>query len=304
MILTELPASIQKIIGKLNFEWFKSKKLEFETNKFILKVKNPSEPLLVDNLIEYCWGRYYSELSESSQTDWIMYEIDAVVISKEVLNHVKLITNKYSNINAINTIIHSTIEAVSVSVLDLKNTNSNQEYHLVLENFHQNTIEIVNKEFKHIDEQFQITDNINTVDRKLTIEICSKIANFKLNNKKLITGVKPDKKEGEILFYLLKSEEKVIPDAYLSIEDWANQDFYYLLQILISSFSDKIILEDIERKNVLHLKHSLPFKANKLSKFRTEKLEFYKETNKNKYQIESQFTSLFTGKNSSIFTSS
>ena len=130
-------------------------------------------------------------------------------------------------------------------------------------------------------------------EKYLSIENCKAIANFKLGEKKLISNVLPNDKEGEVLFSLLNSKEKIIPGAKLYVSDWENKDVYYLLDKINKDVTDSLNFSKITRKNILVLIDSATFDHNSFFKWRRRAKDTYISTNPNKATIDKQIALLF-----------
>lgn len=118
-----------------------------------------------------------------------------------------------------------------------------------------------------------------SIDRLLTIDICNKIANFKIKNKRLITSVVPaEQDKAAILLFLLTDVYKGESNSKIYIEDWGIQDFYYLLSLIKDSFSNINTLSQIDENEGFVLKRKKFFKSNSFSKFKSDKQSVFKNT--------------------------
>ena len=102
----------------------------------------------------------------------------------------------YSDVKATDAYIKKVIITVEQAIKDIPEYFSDNEYKAVLNDFFVNTKERITEEFSYIKEQIDLINSPDRLERKLTAEICSKIANFRLTNMKLITSVRGSLDEG------------------------------------------------------------------------------------------------------------
>ena len=134
-----------------------------------------------------------------------------------------------------------------------------------------------------------------SIEKKLTEDICAKIAIIKLGNKKLVSYIIGNENAGAALFYLLNVDAKPISSTKIMIEDWTNLDVYYLFSKLSDIITDKFSIAEIEKKKILYLKTGNLFYANLFYTFKVQKLPKYQEKNPNKQLIDAQLSSIFIG---------
>lgn len=175
----------------------------------------------------------------------------------------------------------------------MKQDSNDPEYISFLDGFFLRVTQAIHSEFKYISRQIEFKKAYSNIERKLTPEICSKIALFKVDGNKLITNVQgPLNDKGQALFQLLTpGSVKTIP-IKIRVEDWNNQDVYYLLKRLAEIFTDCTTVADIERKKMLFLKKQKLFVRNLYDKFKSANLDSYCLSNPRKVQIDDQLNSL------------
>lgn len=251
---------------------------------------------------KYCWYSFfygsYGEQLLKSEEDFnnLSYPIDGEDITDDILRIIYSSIAQYTDAKAIRIVIENVITIINQTANDLKNSgDDDDEYKKVLDAFIENSSKKINDKFLHVKEQIDLLNSSETLERKISLEVCPKIANIKVNNKKLITSVSGKVTVDDALFYLLNSNTEKKSNIKLIIEDWINKDVYYLLSRLSEIITDKFSIADIERKKVLYLKTGKLFSRKPFDTFRSQKLEIYKITSRNKHSIDSQLASLFLG---------
>lgn len=314
---------VKDLVLRLNYGWFEEKKIFFlkeglynKNNEKVFDTISSSE-IIVDedgNYIEenynivldidlpkYSWFSFfygsYGEQLLKSEEDFnnIGYPIDGEDIADDILRSIYLSILNFTDAKAIHIVIEKVITIINQTINDLKNSSDDEEYKKVLDVFIENSSKKIHDKFLHVTEQIDLLSSSETLERKINIEVCTKIANFKIKNKKLITSVSGEVTAAEALFYLLNSETEKKSNIRLVVEDWINNDVYYLISRLSEIITDRFSIADIERKKVLYLKTTKLFSRASFDTFRSQKLEIYKVTSPNKSSIDSQLSSLFLG---------
>ena len=312
---------IRDSILKLNSDWFEEKKIfflkeglynknyekVFDTLSYSEIIVNEEGNYIEENydivldidLPKYCWysffyGSYGEQLLKSEEDFYnLSYPIDGEDIADDILRIIYSSIAKFTDAKAIRIVIEKVITIINQTTNDLKNSSVDGEYKKVLDAFIENSSKKINAKFLHVTEQIDLLNSSETLERKISLEVCSKITNFKINNKKLITSVSGEVTVDDALFYLLNSNAEKKSNIKLIIEDWINNDVYYLISRLSEIITDKFSIADIERKKVLYLKTGKLFSRTSFDTFRSQKLEIYKITSRNKSSIDSQLASLF-----------
>lgn len=132
-----------------------------------------------------------------------------------------------------------------------------------------------------------------SIYRTLSIDVCNRIAEFRLNNKCFITSVDGDITKGAALHNLFSYEMQPNSNIKLYVDDWQKKDVYYLLMKLFELVTDTFNIQEIERKQMLTLKGTQPFKSSAYSIFKSGKYESHYINDKNKAIIDSQVEALF-----------
>ena len=314
-------AKVKDLFLKLNYDWFGQKKIFFlkeglynKNYEKVFDTINYSE-IIVDeegnyreenydivldiDLPKYCWysffyGSYGEQLLKSEEDFYnLSYPIDGEEIGDDILRCIYSSIANFTDAKAIRIVIEKVITIINQTANDLKNSSDDEEYKKVLDVFIENSSKKINDKFLHVTEQIDLLNSSETLERKISIEVCSKIANFKINNKKFITSVSGELNVEEALFYLLNSETEKKSKIKLVVEDWINNDVYYLISRLSEIITDKFSIADIERKQGLYLKTGKQFSRIYFDPFKSQKLETYNITSRNKSSIDSQLTSLF-----------
>lgn len=310
-------SAIRNLLSKLDYDWFKKKSDFFlkeglydKERKKILESFEETDYVQVDDdkwedvereivvnidLDKYCWNSFfYGSLSYGMNLDDMPPEfpIDAKDVADEVVEFINKKVEKFTDVTAINTVIEAAVEAVKNETTNLQKSVPVVEYSKALDYFVINTRKEISAEFQHIKEQLRLNKQSSSIDRKLTPEICTKIANFRLGNKKFITTVEGGLDEGAALLYLLnpKSDKKV--GIKIRAEDWKNNDVYYLLSRLSDILTDRISFAAIEKKKTLLLKTGKFFTRSIFDAFKSQKLDAY-GSKPDKAAIDEQLAPLF-----------
>lgn len=314
-------ALVKNLVSKLNYEWFKEKSIFFlkeglynEEHGKIYDIITYSESIedneanfeeeimdiVVDiDLAKYCWDSYFYGsngehlLNSESESIYKILPVDAIDISHEILWIINNYIEKFTDVKAIDIIIKKVMETMRGTVSELQKSTNDPSYIKVLNEFVVKSTSKINEDFHHIKQQIELRNSGVTLERNITKEICSKIANFRIGNKKLITSVSGELSMGEAIFYLLNSYGEKKTNIKLRIEDWLNNDVYYLIYRLSQIVTDNISIADIDHKKVLYLRTGKLFLSGTYDSFKSQKLEIYKSTNANKSSIDSQLASLF-----------
>jgi hypothetical protein len=213
--------AVQNLVSKLNPAWFNKKKETFQQEGLYDKVTGKifeelpfNEAIQVASdkwrevdidLIKYCWNSFfYGGLSYDldPETSAAMLPVDSNEIANEIIEVIYRDIEKFTDVYAINAVIEKVIESVTQQARQLQQSTGDKEYTAVLNDFLSKVINEINREFAHIKNQLALKA-LGGIERKLTAEICSKIAAFKLNGKRLITNVEGPLDEGQALLQVL-----------------------------------------------------------------------------------------------------
>lgn len=315
-------AAVTDLVSKLNYDWFKEKNLFFEKEAFYDKkydkidgilprsdhyedekgnwVEVNRDIVLDIDLVKYCWSSFfngsYAEGLLASESEYLSakFPIDASDIARDILHIIHVYTEKFTDIKAIDVIIKEVIETIKQSVNDLQKSVKNDVYKKVLNDFVVNTKNEISKKFSHIKQQINLINLPDTIERKLTKEICSKIAKFRLGGKDLVTHFEGKISMEEAFFSILNPYQKKLPNVDIYVQSWGIQDVYYLLFKLWEIIPANFSFVDIERKKSLNLKLGGLFKANNYEKFKSKNLQSYIKRHPDRVsEIDSQLASLF-----------
>ena len=312
---------VRDLVLKLDNKWFNQKKLFFlkeglynkdygkvydtiSYNELIEDVEGnfmeeTTEIVLDIELPEYCWSGYFYGCAEEqfirSENDYLTHNlpINGEELVDDILQVIYSSIDKFTDAKAINIVIEMAISTIKKSIHELLSIAVDEEYKVVLNNFLDKSSNKIHQKFIHIDQQILLLDSNQTFERKMNKEVCLKIANFKIKNKKLITSVSGGCSIEDALFYLFNSNAEKICNVKLTIEDWLNKDVYYLISKLSDTITDNFYIAEIERKKVLHLKTGKLFERNSYDNFKSQKLEIYKTADPNRSLIDIQLATLF-----------
>ena len=310
---------INQLVSKLNYEWFKKKNSFFLNeglyNKSLEKIydtmtethnirvgedewKEEENTIIVDvDLKKYCWSSFFHGSSVAngliSESEYMngSFPVDSRDIANEIVTVINTYTEKFTDVNAIDIVINEFIDAAKAEVENLQISVADEIYKYVMDDFIINLRHEISEKFSHIKYQLNLTDSYVTFERKLTVEVCTQLANFKIRNKRLITSVDGGHDKGIALHYALTQKPGELSNIKLRIEDWANSDVYYLLSRLSDIITDRFSIADIERKKALYLKTGKLFDRNLFDNFKSQKIDTYKDVNKS--SIDSQLAALF-----------
>lgn len=309
---------IRKLLSKLNHEWFKKKNYFFSREGLYDKAEKKihasfdevdyvqvddekwddvKREIVVDiELNRYCWDSFfYGSMSYgmNSHDMFPEFPIDSKDVADEIIEFINKKVVKFTDVTAIDAVIRLVVEEIKNEVVKFQQSGYDEEYNKVLDEFFTNTRKEISNEFRHIKEQIRLKKSTDSLDRTLTPEICEKIANFRLGNKKLITSVESDYSIGDALFDLLGPKSAKKTPIKLRVEDWQNQDVYYLISRLSEILTDRVSIANIERKKTLFLRKGTLFARGTYDKFRTQSLDSYIAINPNKHTIDAQLEYLF-----------
>ena len=276
-------SEIRNEVLKLNYDWFKSKKALFRAGSMLAKAKDIHFNKDVD-LAAYCWKNEIESIISIGPTGYAIANSIVYIIN----NHIK----RYSDVYAIQLIIQKVFEVIDKEAANL-NRSGNTNYKTVLSFFVENTRNLISQKFTHIQEQIGLTKALVPFERKLTVEICAKIGNFRINNKKLISSVEGTTDEGEALFFLLNLPLDKKSKVIIGVEDWKTYDVYYLLSKLFDIVTDRITPAGIEEKEAFYLKNGRLFSRQAFDTFKSQKLSRYIDVSKNKSSIDTQLRTIF-----------
>jgi len=276
-------SEIRNQVLKLDYDWFKSKELFFAAGSMLAKAKDIHFNKDVD-LAAYCWKNEIESIISIGPTGYAIANSIVYIIN----NHIK----RYSDVYAIQLIIQKVFEVIDKEAANL-NRSGNTNYKTVLSFFVENTRNLISQKFTHIQEQIGLTKALVPFERKLTVEICAKIGNFRINNKKLISSVEGTTDEGEALFYLLNLPLDKKSKVIIGVEDWKTYDVYYLLSKLFDIVTDRITPAGIEEKEAFYLKNGRLFSRQAFDTFKSQKLSRYIDVSKNKSSIDTQLRTIF-----------
>lgn len=309
--------SVENLVKKLSFEWFKKKNEFFLReglynpdlgrihNSFLERddVKGGEEEtriITVDvDLNRYCWSCifYGSDAARQFDDETLFnsnyYPIDSHDISTDIVTLIHKSTEKFIDIEAIDVFIKNVAQEAAQTIDRLKTTSTDSNYINALSDFLVKLREVLNDEFSHIKRQIKLKRSQNGVDRKLTVQICSRLANFRLNNKLFITNVDGPLDKANALLYLLSPTKDRLPNVKIWVEDWAKRDVYYLLSKLQDVVSPRFSMASIDGKNALRLKDNGLFDQGNYKKFKSADLPKYEAKNPNKAVIDDFFKTLF-----------
>lgn len=311
--------AVNDIISKLDYDWFKKKNDFFlkeglynDSLKKIHAIITQTESLNIDegnseefekgievdiDLKQYCWNSFfYGSSAEQTLTSdeeyWFaQFPFDAGDAADAVINFIDEYTKNFTAPLAFDKVITNVKEAVKKTIEDLQSSINDDMYKQILTYIRQNIDDEISEEYNHIKLQIDLIDSSATDRRHLNEATCSKIANFKLGSKKFITLIKGELNEGAALFNLLNPQSIKIPGVKISVEEWTNQDVYYLISRLPEIFDNKFSIASIERKRVLHLKTNRPFERRLFDSFKSQKAKDY-ASHPNKTSIDNQFRTL------------
>jgi hypothetical protein len=278
-----ITSEIRNQILKLNYDWFESKVFFFLTGSALAEAKDIHFNKDVD-LAAYCWNNDIGSMISIEPTGYAIANSIVFIIN----NHIK----RYSDVYAIQLIIQKVFEVIDEEAASLIRSG-NTNYKTVLNFFVDNTKTLISQKFSHIKEQVALTKAFAAFDRKLTPEICAKIANFRINNQKLITSVPKGTSEGEALFYLLSSPVGEKSKITLRVDDWINNDVFYLFLKLSENVTDLNTPTEIEAKKALYLKKPTLFTSSAFRTFKSQKLPVYIDKSKHKSLIDTQLRTIF-----------
>ena len=241
-----MDTTVRDLVLKLDNKWFNQKKrfflkeglynkdygkvyhtinyseiIEDEEGNFIDENR---EIVLNIDLIEYCWSGYFYGSAEEqlikSEYEYINqnFPIDGEEIVDDILQVIILSIEKFTDAKAINIVIEKAISTIKQSINELLSIAVDEEYKEVLNNFLDKSSNKIHQKFLHIIQQISLLKANETFERKMNKEVCLKIANFKIKNKKLITSVSGRCSIEDALFYLFNSNAEKICNVKLLIE--------------------------------------------------------------------------------------
>ncbi len=309
------------MVLKLDFEWFNQKKQFFlkeglfnkgygkvydtiNYNESIVDeeghiIEETTEIVLDIDLTEYCWSGYFYGSTEEqlirSESSYINHNfpIDGEEIVDDILQVISSSIEKFTDAKAINIVIEQVLSTMKQTISGLIVLTADEEYIQFLQDFIERSLKKIDEKYLHIKNQINLLKANCSLERKISIELCAKIANFKIKNKKFITGVSDGYSVEDMLFYLFNSNAEKRLNVKLTIEDWQNKDAYYLISKLSEIITDNLSIADMERKKVLYLKTGKLFDRTSFDSFKSQKLEIYKTTDLNRALIDNQLATLF-----------
>lgn len=310
--------AVQNLVSKLDPVWFKKKKESFEQEGLYDKATGKiSDELPISesfqvaddkweeheryvkvdiNFPSYCWDSFFygsQSYSLDPETSGAVLPVDANEIAGKIIEVIYKDIEKFTDVHAINAVIEKVIESITQQAKQLQQIAGDEEYTAAINDFLSRAVNEINFEFTHIKNQLELRKVLGGTERKLTPEICSKIAAFKVNGKRLITNVEGPLDEGHALLQLLTPGSGNTSSMKIFIADWANKDVYYLLIKLESLLTSRFSIAGIEKKKALFLKTGKLFTQSLFNTFRSQKLEAYTSSDTNKSAIDALVTSLF-----------
>jgi len=282
---------IKDLIFNLNNKWFEDKKSFFELEMMIWLNKNEEMEDLGDySFINYCWHsvieNYIPNNEEKYKPEHLKLAVDAEDIAHKIVSLIDKEIQKKSHISIKYNIISTSIVSIKSIVRNLIDTSTNDQHKVVLGNFLINIENIINKKFSEIKVEADELSQLIQDDRKLTIEMCTKIANFKLGKRKLVTHVRMKKTkvkltekdgltEGEALFEIFNPEDTDLPQTDVFMESWNTSDIYLLLNELESFFYGVFSLKIVDEKFSLLYEESDYFVLANFRSWHSQKKETY-----------------------------
>jgi hypothetical protein len=316
-----LEEKVLEQIVRLNQKWFDLKLVNFKSETFINKDKTriqhnikqvnsytgddfediyeEEEEINIDiDFAKYSWNSDFpdsnSRIMGDEQSNNQNMDDFALSSSNICWNLIELIESQIKNFtdcSAINTIIVYVRDIVISEVQKMEELCISEEYKNTLDFFIDKFRDELRINFSHILRQLKIIGSIE-YEKELTIEICSKIVEFKIgnNNRKFISSATGQSK-GASLLYLLSENPKTDAKIKIYIDDWGNQDVYYLINRLNQIYPEQFKISWIEDKKSLYLKSGNMFERTGFDNFRSNRLSSYLN-NSNRAQIEIQLSKL------------
>jgi hypothetical protein len=316
-----LEEKVHEQIFRLDQKWFDLKLANFKSETFINEDKtriqhnikwvnsymgddfddiyDEEEEINIDiDFAKYSWNSDFPDSNSRTMGDEQSQDqnMDDFALSSSNIcwNLIELINSQIKNFTdcrAINTIIVYVGDIVITEVQKMKELCISDEYKHTLDFFIDKFRNELRINFSHILRQLKIIGSIE-FEKELTVEICSKIVEFKLgtNNRKFISSATGESK-GASLLYLLSENPKSDSKIKIFIDDWCNQDVYYLINRLNQIYPEQFKISWIEEKKSLYLKSDKLFERTGFDNFRSNKLSSYLN-NSNRTQIETQLSKL------------
>lgn len=300
-------------IFNMNYNWFKNQEVRFkneshynEDRKKIYnitphneydgkgKVIGTFEEIIDIDFLEYCFDSYFNWSAKQLfllTNDIDYWYDDGIDFVNAIIRIIKIDIAKFTDVQVIDAYIKEVNNLVLTTIINLKESNSETNYIQYLDDFVLEKNAIFAIEFEHITTQFEIKLKLqksnSTIDRILTYAICQKIAEFKIKNKRLVTSVVPAEQDNaQVLLFLLTNTGEVQPKTRFLIEDWAVQDFYYLLILILESFSNISSVSQIEKNKGFQLKTEKFFASNSFYKFKSDNRSAYIDRNESRLLVD------------------
>ena len=299
-----LEANVIRQVRYLDQNWFERKKAAFVKEVFYKtekdriieswseisnffdeesdqQIEEKDEVSIDIDIVKYSWNSYYpgSNLNHEEERESNQIVNDSYRVSRNLIVLIERQIELFTDIRAINTIIIFVRDIVISEMPKMKSQYNSSEYSEALDYFVSKFRFELRNEYSHISKQLRII-GANTLYNELTIEICNKIADFKLRGTRFITSASPINR-GEALHNLLTLNSPLISNLNISIEDWFNQDAYYLIYLIDKHFSDSFTITMIENKDALVMKNRQMFKRSGYYDFSSTNLESYLRNRKN-----------------------